>query len=338
MKKKLLSVILSLITLAILPATAALAISNPTSIAFGTGTSTNRYNVFQNILETGDVLIAAETLVAYASDPTDYTSQEAFNLELLDTTGTTVLFSSTIKKYGGGVNAIYLSASQVTANFTWGTAYILRIAGNPSIFGALVEGTNKVTKTLQASDYINDTPAGTSLSGLRSFMITTAENLQTYDGVTTYTTTNAAVTYITPTGSNIFNAGVPGLSGMIPTLFSVSAGVFQYTDPAHGGAYAANRTIASSWNTGISNGITTLGSYLGVSDTLAGGLVAFIVIIIGLGYVTVKGMGRPAMAVCGTLLVFVCTYLGLIPMAFIFAVLTLIVVYGVYHLITRGAL
>src|SRR4030042_2851226 len=87
----------------------ALAISNPDSIAIAS------YKVFENSAETGDMLFAAEIIVDYAVEPTDYDANEAFIFELLNVSGNLTLFAKALNDYGDRPMSFYLSAAQVTA-------------------------------------------------------------------------------------------------------------------------------------------------------------------------------------------------------------------------------
>ena len=80
MKRK--AVIIALALLVIL-ATPVYAIANPDDIDFGSGTQT-QYKVFENVIETGDMLFVAEGFVDYAIPPTDFTAAEAFLFEVLN--------------------------------------------------------------------------------------------------------------------------------------------------------------------------------------------------------------------------------------------------------------
>ncbi len=90
------------------------AISNPADIDFGTG-STDMYNVFYNVLETGDWLVSAEGYVYYATEPTDYTAEQAFLFELLNTAGNVTLASTHLNAYGDRLVSMYFSAANVTS-------------------------------------------------------------------------------------------------------------------------------------------------------------------------------------------------------------------------------
>ena len=59
--------------------TSAFAITNPDSITFG---ADNYTNIFENVMDTGDMLIVAEGYVNYSTLPTDYVASESYRLGL----------------------------------------------------------------------------------------------------------------------------------------------------------------------------------------------------------------------------------------------------------------
>lgn len=156
------------------------AITNPDAIAFGTGSSP-LYQVFENVNETGDMLFIAEGYVYYATTPTDYTASESYVFQVVDTDGTTVLLSTPLKSFGDRPISIYQTAAQVTAlGLVSGTAYTVRIRGNPSI--AVL--TSSVNATLDANDYTDQSAATDALNPLRVFCLTMASNINTNDDPT----------------------------------------------------------------------------------------------------------------------------------------------------------
>lgn len=282
MKKRLIfGVIFAIIALiaSVLPA---YAISNPTSITWGTGVS-NTYDVFYNVIETGDWLITAEGYVHYASTPTDYTAAQAFLFELLDTAGTTTLVSIPLVAYEDRPISIYLSPTRVTTlGLTTGTAYKIRITGNPIIFPT--QTGNTITATLAPTDFINQTLGADSSPPtdnlLRNNLITMMMHIDTHDApATSYLTSVGGYQYITTDGANIMIAGIPGLTSMCPILFQSGSEPMSANPPEHTGAYAQTLTPQQKWGTVVANGLTNIGVYLGVNQALAGALVLFILAI-----------------------------------------------------------
>jgi hypothetical protein len=174
------------------------AISNPDDIGFS-NTEDKLIQIFYNVDATGDMLIVAETYIYYATTPTDYKASEAFLFEVLDTDGSTIV-STPVKNYGDRLVSIYQTAAQVTsANLTVGTAYTVRITGNPLVFPSSTGNTANVT--LNSTDYTDQSVGADSelpmLNNLRNFCIEIAENIQAYDEpATDYLMTSGGYKYL----------------------------------------------------------------------------------------------------------------------------------------------
>lgn len=316
----------------------AFAISDPDDIEFGSGTNTNMYQVFQNLDEDGDMLFVAETYIHYATPPTDYACSQAFLFELLDTDGTTVLYATPVLEYENYVTSIYLTATQAES-LTWGSAYSVRLTGSPSIFGTPTEGTNQKTASLMESDYIDDTPAGTSVTGLRIFCLDVAEDLEANDDPTDdYIITVEGVDYLTTTGGNIFLAGVPNLNVYCPTLFQTTSGPIELEDVGETGAYAETRDYRQILGETIGNGISNFGSWMGMGDTMAGIAVMFGIILLVCGYLYIKTQSPLVPDAIAISLLLLGGYLGLVPLALAFTVTLFIAIITLYYFFTRGAL
>lgn len=316
------------------------AIADPDDIAFGSGTDTNMYQVFQNVAETGDMLFVIESYIHYDSTPTDYTASQAFSFELLDTDGTTVIQTTPILTFENYVESIYFTPAQVTsAGLTWQDTYSVRIAGNPAIFGALVEGTDKVTATLQLSDYITDSPAGTSVDGLRMFVISVATDLQTNDEPTyDYIVSVQGITYLTTTGGNIFLAGIPSLNIFCPSVFQTTTSTIEYTPETSTGAYASSLSYVTKLGPTIGNAVTNFGTWMGMGSTMAGIIILLGIMLVVCGYAYVKTQNPLVPDAIAMALPFFGAMVGLVPLALAFTITIIIALISLYYFFTRGVL
>lgn len=343
-KKKLLAIrgltLIGVLLFFILLPSPVLAISNPNDIAFGCGTNTNMYQVFQDLAEDGDMLFVAETYIHYLSEPTDYTAEQAYLFEVLDTDGTTVLQAIPVQEYEAYVTSIYFDADQVDdLGLVWESAYAVRLTGNPSIFGALVEGTNQVTCTLNDSDYITDSPAGTSAIGLRIFCLDVASDLEAfYDPEYAYTVSVQGTVYLTTTGGNIFLDGIPNLNTFVSNLFQTSTSVIDIESIDGKGAYAETLDYTVKLGDTIGNAITNLGVWWGMGSTMAGVVVLFIIMLVVCGYIYVKTQSPLVPDAIAMALPLLGGYLGLIPLALAFTITLMIAVITLYYFFTRGVL
>lgn len=321
------------------------AIGNPTTINFGTGT-TMVYNVFYNVLETGDWLITTEGYVYYTVPPTDYTASEAFLFELLNTAGTAVLASTPLNSYGDRPISIYLTATQVGPtglNLTVGGAYGLRLTGNPLVFASPTGNTKTVY--LNSGDYINQAGATDVNNPLRDNLIMMATNIQAEDilrgiitALTPYIVTVQGVRYLTILGGSIFLEGINSLSNICPILFQSALEVLPGDIPESTGTYARTMTPERKWGTITANGLTNLGIFLGINQALAGSVMLFVLVIMLAVYVYKRTQSGIAMLMMVAATPFLGAYLALMPMALAFIFTIFIVVLVGYFFLSRGAL
>jgi len=322
------------------------AITNPNSISFGSGTS--NYKVFENVLENDDMLVVAQGYVYYVVEPTDYTASEAFTFELLNESGNVTYASTSLKSYGDRPISIYLSANQTaTLGLHSGTSYGVRIMGNPLVFPS--PDSNNITAYLSADDYVDQllgVDGGVARNNpLRNFLIGTdnamAEIIQHEDAPpagSEYILVSQGTRYLTTDGGDIFLAGIPNLSSMCPILFAASVETLSSDPPESSGAYASTLNPLSKWGTTVSNGLTNLGSYLGINQALAGSIVLFVIVIALAVWVFAKTESGIATLLLVGATPFVGAYLGLMPIAIAFILVIIIVVLLGYFFFSRGAL
>lgn len=314
------------------------AIANPDGITFGTG-SEEMYEAFYNVYETGDMLFIAEYDLDYASAPTDYDADEAFFFEVLNVAGDTVLLSAPVPAYQNNIISIYQTAAQVTAaSYATGTAYQYRVTGNPVIFATLTEGTNMVTRTLDAgADWIDQSTATAISDPLRIFCIDVATNLEAHDSAT-YIVTIQGIDYINSDGRDIFLAGIPSLSSFVTNLFQTGVVPMTADEPTSTGTYASTLSITNKLGASISGGFTNLGNWMGISQALAASLFLTIAMTILFFWLYQKTGNPIVVLVYGPILPLFGTYLGLIPLAIAFIVTLIVIMLLGYYFLTRGTL
>lgn len=317
------------------------AIVNPDAMTWGTGT-TSTYGVYVNVLETGDWLIVAEVDVSYAVPPTDYTAQEAFLFELVDTDGTTTLVSTPLNEYQNRPISIYLSAARVTSlGLTSGSAYVIRVTGNPLIFPS--QTGNTLSATLAASDYIdqalgvNSDPPTDNV--LRNFCILMGQHIEAHDAPTDdYLVYVQGYSYVTVTGADIFIEAITGLVSMCPILFQTGSEPMSSDAPEVTGTYALTLTPGQKWGTTAANGLTNLGVYLGINQALAGSLMLFVLSIMFAIFVYRSLESGVSVVLIMAAFPFIGAWLGLMPMALAFIVAIIIIVLLGFFFFSRGAL
>ncbi len=325
MKKRICSAVLATLTILLVIASPVFAISNPTSITAHTA------KAFGNIFETGDMLF----VVSYDINTTDNTTN-AYLFNLVSADNTTLLFSRQLAYYQYNLSSIYVSAATVvSSNITWGSAYKLRITGNPALFSSLVEGTNMSTKTLSASDWSAD-GALTSKELLRLHCIDIAESLESDWGVTLLTTTTGGSQALNSTGRTTFLDAIPGLDTAIPSLFQLSTGVPIVTPAVPGAAYAVESKLDSRLGTTLGTAFTGIGSFLGIGQSSAAGLWAIIFIFTIASIAFLNTGNSSAALLLATPVVVLMTYLGAIPEAITYIIAICIAIYAMYFFWLRG--
>lgn len=186
------------------------AIANPTD------TSVKAVKVFQNIFEDDDLLFFVRYDVNYASVEGLPSASDTFLVALYDTDGTTLLYQRALNYYGFNIISIYLTPVQADS-LTWGSECVIKVVGNPSIFGELEEGVNMATKTLSP---LHDYYAGgmeASREGFGIYCIATARLLQDDADWPTLVTDAGK---LNTRGAIAFNEAVPGLYTACPTIYS----------------------------------------------------------------------------------------------------------------------
>ena len=316
------------------------AIGNPTSIWCGTKPPLKYVAVFENVDETGDMLFLAEGYVDYTPAPTDYDADEAFVFQVRSADNSTVLLSRPLQSYGERPISIYQTAAQVvSANLTSGSAYVLRISGNPLIFPSLVEETNMVSYTLSPDDWYDQSTSTELGNLLRIACIYIAENMEEEDAVSTYLAQSEGAQYLTPTGANLFLVGIPSLNIFVPSLFQARTEVMTSPAPAATGNYTANITALARLGPTIDRATTNIGEWLAVSQATAAGFILMALmtmLCVWLYKRTQSGKVVLGIGIAGTLPVG--TFLGLAPMVLLFIIAIFIVLMTGYYFLTRGSL
>lgn len=335
--KKLISGIILAILIFALSSLSVWAIVNPDSITFGSGSSAT-YAVFENVDHTGDILFIVEGGAYYAVEPTDYTASQAFVFEVLDTDNTT-LISTPLVAYNDRPIGIYQTAAEKTAlGLVSGSAYKLRIRGNPLIFASPTG--NSVNVTLGTGDYFDNTNLVSGFTPLRNFVINTiVTNMQTYDGVTTYKTMVLGTSYLSVTGGSLFLAGIPGLDSLEPTIFSTSSYPVNRPTISANASYATSLNITSVWGTATSNGFKAISSLfgMGTSDENGGNLFLFVIgVAVSLGIGT-KVQSPLVILIILALMPLFGALLGLINLALAFTIAIIIIILGAL-LFTRNVI
>jgi hypothetical protein len=246
--------------------------------------------VFRDFLEDDDMLFVLSYLNVYTPYYDSSNVSQYFDIRLTSSDGATVLASTGCRQWGYMPGSIYLSADQA-AGLTPGSLYRLYI------YGVLAE---------EPYDYYQLITAdwrGSDLSYLDSWVITTANLMTDYYGVTLTQAVSGLGEILNEEGGVLFDRGIPGLSDVRPDMFALT------TDTPVNPGVEANNALEDSrdWETNLGTDavdlVTDIGGWWGIDgkDIAAWGIVIiYFAIAMGLSFGTqgntAAGLAGAAMA------------------------------------------
>jgi len=313
---------------------------NPDEIYFGTKDPVSYVKCFENVAETGDMLFLAEGWVKYDPATPPGTATDYYIFEVRNVANTAVLVSRPLESYGDRPISIYLTKIQVDAlPLASGSAYVMRITGNPLYFAPMLEGTDMITYTLSADDWVDQSVAVVGSNPLRIGCIYIATNMEEEDTPTVYMVTSEGVEYLNPTGASLFLAGIPSLNVWVPSLFQITTEVLESERPDATGSYVGYVTARERLGETTGQAIANIGSWLGVSEQMAAGLIMMTLMIMLSIWLYNKTQSGKAVMVLGIAAVMpVATFLGLSSLVIMFILIIMIVLLLGFYFLTRGSL
>jgi hypothetical protein len=209
--------------------------------------------VYRELAEPGDILYIWESNIPYAVPPSTKES-ETFIWRLIDTDGTTVLgtatgYSFNDDGYGYNVYSMYFPAADVTSlGVTWGTAYTLRLSGNPTVFVTPPE----YNYTVLAAYYTSETAHAENQEALAAKILDLAFDLNSRWGLTgsnILTLEMETGTVLSLIGEDFFRGAVRGLQTMAPAAFRFILADLNVPDRSWNDSYATalENQYAGSW-------------------------------------------------------------------------------------------
>jgi len=314
--------------LAVIIATPALAITNPSSV------NIVKVHATQNVLETGDILFMAEYAINYAVIP-DELVNETFIFRLMDTDNSTELgrvlaYPYVDNGFGKGVISFYFSAA--TAPGT--SQYIISICGNPAVFPSFVPQ----DFTMPASAYtVYSSVADTDIySQVMIYATDLDPTYQTALGSSLVSSSNGAVTLtLSSVGEIYFTNAIPNLLNMSPSLFLVQASTPTASADSYNTTQAdiyKNRFV-STW---VFDSQAALGELLDTDAQIAMSFIAVALCIIWATLATLFGGNVVGGYILSGVTILGATLLGWVSMAVTSVVIFLCGVYIGMVLIFRG--
>lgn len=170
--------------------------------------------VFSGYQETGDLLFTAEIVLTYPPYYPTETAYHYFQMQLIDTDGTTILGASPISQWGDRPSSIYFNPTVVASALTYGDNYTIRITNVSSD-----NLTITTAEDLEPTDWRGD-----NLDELDEWCIGVATSMQNTDGtILTDPYLKSDPTYgiiITSTPGGFFVKGIPNIASVRPNLFT----------------------------------------------------------------------------------------------------------------------
>jgi len=204
------------------------------------------FNVYRNLLETGDWLLIIYANIPYTALP-DTPVTQTFLWRLIDVDGVTELGDTVGSAfhddgYGYNVYSMYWSAAEITAlGMVWGTSYTVRLSGNPAVF----DTPPTYNYTIAAGDYSPLTVTADVQGELAARILTIAADLDNKWGVPVAPSLleeAEAGTVLSIYGEAFFRGAIFGVQALAPAIFSVIIRNLDVVDRTWTDNYSVNLT------------------------------------------------------------------------------------------------
>lgn len=182
------------------------------------------FNVYRNLLETGDMLLLIYSNIPYDAPVPDDPVTETYIWRMIDTDnvtelGSTVGYAFQDRGYGYNVCSMYWDADNVTnLGIVWGTEYTIRLSGNPAAF----DTPRTYNFSLSSTDYTSSTTTANVREemGTRIISVATELNIKWALHSDYYLTLEIETgTVLSIYGEAFFRGAILGLQGMCPQIF-----------------------------------------------------------------------------------------------------------------------
>jgi len=184
------------------------------------------FNVYRNLIETGDMLMLIYTNIAYTVQP-DTPVTATFIWRLYDMDGVTLLGTGQSNNYnqdgyGYNVYSFYFSAAEFTAlGMVWGSTYPVRLSGNPAVFLT----PPVYNYVLAVTDYSSETVQANVQADLAARILVISKELNNRWGLVApgggLLSESEIGTILSIFGESFWRGAVNGIQSMAPAAFSV---------------------------------------------------------------------------------------------------------------------
>jgi len=283
----------------------------PMGTASALSPSIDDVKVFQNYQQTGDWLIVVTYNISCnnASMPYNQLSYQWWVQLINNNNPTAPYVQYKVPNCGMAPYGLYVNASLAASPLVWGNSnYSIRVIGQYGVFP-------NSSRAINTSDWIGD-----NHGALDSWVIDTANTIQTYNSIT-YLTTSADNKQILNTDGGTIFGGISGLNVYSPYLFQVTT----ITVPITYVASTTNTSYADSLYTApisgtlgapIANSLSSMGTYFGINARM----MCAILILIGFFSIAIIEKSIAFMIILGGVLI------GAFPMGTILVLVFLMIV------------
>jgi len=212
------------------------------------------FNVYRNMLETGDWLLVIYANIPYGTLP-DTPVTQTFVWRMIDVDGVTELgntvgYAYDDDGYGYNVYSMYWSAAEVAAlGMVWNTAYTVRLSGNPVVF----DTPPTYNYFLAIGDYSTLTVTSEVQNELAAGILTIAGELNTHWGYPAFGISlleeTESGTVLSIYGEAFFRGAIFGVQNLVPGAFSTIIRDLNVVDRTWTDNYTSNLTTmwAGTW-------------------------------------------------------------------------------------------
>jgi len=275
--------------------------------------------VFGNLLEDGDQLFIYSYQVIPPSAYDDTLSLDYFHTQLL--VSSTLEAQAKLPAWGYKPGGFYLSADEA---LPWGiNQTAIKIVG---ITGGDFAG-DEAEYILTGTDWV-----GEDLNTLDDWIITTANAMGTWYGLTLTGVSSEGHYFLNPDGTVLFIIGIPGLEDIRPGMFSIQGVTPIPEEGEFDTSYAEGLVggLGERWD----DATEEIGDLVGVSGELVGGTFWIYVVVLGLALGgTVFGSGPIALICAGLPLAFLGGSLGAVPLEYILLPVFVLGVFAILKLV-----
>jgi hypothetical protein len=203
------------------------------------------------------------------------------------------------------------------------------------MFASMVEGTNMVTLALTPAEWIAGSLA-TTPTFLYTYLYSVMNSMNTALSPTVIMVSSVEGNVLNSAGRIYFTEGIPGIDAVVPSLFQTSVSSLEIVPVSSTGALATELTITNKLGAQIANSFALLGTWLGISTAMAGGLFLAGICLFVMYLVYLYSGSTTASMLLAIPFLLIGAWSGLLPLGIMFTISIIVIAYMSYHLWLRG--